>query len=56
MKLLPDRPKLAEDTVHDEGDTGHVADVLQNGQHEEQNQHLGNEAQDRADTGDDAVA
>ena len=47
--------ELAEDTVHDEGDTGHIAHILQNGQQEEQHQHLGNEAQNRADTGNDAV-
>ena len=47
--------ELAEDTVHDEGDTGHIAHILQNGQQEEQDEHLGNEAQDCADTGDDAV-
>ena len=28
---------------------------LQNGEQEEQNEHLGNEAQNRADTGDNAV-
>ena len=42
------------DTVHDEGDTGHIAHILQNGQQEEQHQHLGNEAQNCADTGNDA--
>ena len=48
MKLLPDEAETAEDTVHDEGDTGHIAHILQDGQQEEQNQHLGNEAQHRA--------
>ena len=54
-EALAGQAELTEDTVHDEGDTGHIADILQNGQQEEQDQHLGNEAQDRADTGDDAV-
>ena len=54
-EALTGQAELTEDTVHDEGDTGHIADVLQDGQQEEQDQHLGNEAQDRADTGDDAV-
>ncbi len=52
---LTGQAELAEDTVQDEGDTGHVAAGLQEGQHEEQNQHLGNEAQHGADTGDDTV-
>ena len=54
-EALAGQTEAAEDTVHDEGDTGHVADVLQDGQQEEQNEHLGNEAQNSADTGDDAV-
>ena len=37
--------ELAEDTVHDESNTGHVTNVFQDGKQEEQNQHLGNEAQ-----------
>ena len=54
-EALTGQAELTEDTVHDEGHTGHVADVLQNGQQEEQDEHLGNEAQNRADTGDDTV-
>ena len=54
-EALAGQAEAAEDTVHDEGDTGHVADVLEDGQQEEQNEHLGNEAQNSADTGDDAV-
>ena len=50
-EALAGEAELAEDPVHDEGDTGHVADVLQNGQHQKQHQHLGHEAQHRADTG-----
>ena len=53
-EALAGQTEAAEDTVHDEGDTGHV-DILEDGQQEEQNEHLGNEAQNRADTGDDAV-
>ena len=54
-EALTGQAELTEDTIHDEGDTGHIAHILQNGQQEEQDQHLGNKAQDRADTGDDAV-
>ena len=54
-EALTGQAELTEDTVHNEGDTGHIADVLQDGQQEEQDEHLGNEAQDCADTGDDAV-
>ncbi len=45
----------SEDTVHDERDTRHVAAALKECQEEEQDEHLGNEAQDRADTADDTV-
>ena len=41
--------ELAEDTVQNEGDTRHVAAVLKQRQHEKQHQHLGHEAQHRAD-------
>ena len=54
-EALAGQTELAEDTVHDESNTGHVTNVFQDGKQEEQNQHLGNEAQNRADTGDDAV-
>ena len=54
-KALAGQAETAEDTVHDEGDTGHIAHILQDGQQEEQDQHLGNEAQNCADTGNDAV-
>ena len=54
-EALAGQAELAEDTVHDESNTGHVTNVFQDGKQEEQNQHLGNEAQNRADTGDDAV-
>ncbi|CAN4070982.1 Trypsin-like peptidase domain-containing protein, partial [Dysosmobacter welbionis] len=55
-EALAGEAELPEDPVHDEGDSRHVADVLQNGQHQEQHQHLGHEAQHRADTGQGAVA
>ena len=52
---LTGQAELAENTIQHEGDTGHVAAGLQEGQHQEQHQHLGHEAQHRADTGDDTV-
>ena len=54
-EALAGQAEAAEDTVHDEGDTGHVAHVLQNSQQEEQHQHLGHKAQHRADTGHNTV-
>ena len=54
-KALAGKAELAEDTVHDKGHAGHIAHVLQNGQQEEQHQHLGHKAQHRAHTGHDAV-
>ena len=54
-EALTGQAEAAEDTVHDEGDTGHVTHILQDGQQEEQDQHLGNKAQHRADTGHDTV-
>ena len=52
---LAGQAELAEHAVQHEGDTGHVAAGLQEGQHQEQNQHLGHEAQHRAHTGHDTV-
>ena len=46
---LPKRP------VHDEGHTGHIARILQNGQEEEQRHNGGQKAQHTAHTGADAV-
>ena len=54
-KALAAQAELAEDTVHDERHAGHVAHILQDGQHQEQHQHLGHEAQHRAHAGNDAV-
>ena len=56
MKALAGQAELAEDTVHDERDARHVADVFEDCQHEKQNQHLRHEAEHRADAADDAVA
>ena len=52
---LAGQAELAEDTVEHEGDTGHVAAGLEEGQHQKQDKHLRHEAEHRADTGDDTV-
>ena len=52
---LTGKAELAEDTVEHEGDTGHVAAGLEEGEHQEQDEHLRHEAEHRADTGDDTV-
>ena len=52
---LTGQAELAEDTVEHEGDTGHVAAGLEEGEHQEQHEHLRHEAEHRADTGDDTV-
>ena len=52
---LTGQAELAEDTVEHEGDTGHVAAGLEEGEHQEQDQHLRHEAEHCADTGDDTV-
>ena len=54
-EVLTGQAEAAEDPVHNEGDTGHVAAVLQNGQEEEQQQHLGHEAQHSAHAGDNTI-
>ena len=54
-EALAGQAEAAEDPVHDEGDAGHVAHVLQDSQQEEQHQHLGHEAQHGAHAGHDAV-
>ena len=53
---LTGQAKAAEHAVHDEGDAGHVTAVLQEGKHDEQQEHLRDEAHDGADAGHDAVA
>ena len=53
---LTGQAKAAEHAVHDEGDAGHVAAVLQEGQHDEQQEHLRHKAEDGAQAADDAVA
>ena len=55
-KGLTGQAKAAEHAVHDEGDAGHVAAVLQEGQHDEQQEHLRDEAEDGAQAADDTVA
>ena len=55
-KALARQAELSENTVHNEGDTRHVADVFQNGQEEEQHQHLRYKTQHRADAADDTVS
>ncbi len=52
---LTGQTKLPEDPVQNEGDTGHVAAGLQEGQHQKQHQHLRNKAQHSANAGHDAV-
>ena len=54
-KGLTGQAEFPEDTVENECDTGHVAAGFQNGQQQEQHQHLRHEAQNRADTGHDAI-
>ncbi len=54
-KALAGKAEFAEDTVHDECDASHIANIFQYGQHQEQHQHLGNKAQHGADAADNAV-
>ena len=49
------KAELAEDTVHNKGDTGHIAHVFQNGKHQEQHQHLRHKAQHGGHAAHDAV-
>ena len=54
-KGLTGQAEFPEDTVENECDTSHVTAGFQDGQQQEQHQHLRHEAQNRADTGHDAV-
>ena len=54
-KGLTGQAKAAEHAVHDEGDAGHITAVLQEGQHDEQQEHLRDEAEDGAQAADDTV-
>ena len=54
-KGLTGQAKATEHAVHDEGDAGHVAAVLQEGQHHEQQEHLRHKAEDSAQAADDTV-
>ena len=54
-EALAGQAELTEDTVQDEGDTSHVAAGFQEGQQQEQDQHLRHEAQDCAHASDDTI-
>ena len=54
-EALAREAEAPEDPVHDEGDAGHVADVLQDAQQEHQHQNLGHKAQHCANARHDAV-
>ena len=53
---LTRQAKAAEDAIHDKGDASHIAAVLQEREHHEQQEHLRDEAHDGADAGHDTVA
>ena len=55
-KGLTGQAKAAEHAVHDEGDAGHIAAVLQERQHHKEQEHLRHKAEDGTQTADDAVA
>ena len=55
-KGLTGQAKAAKHAVHDKGDAGHIAAVLQEGQHHKEQEHLWDKAEDGAQAGDDAVA
>ena len=52
---LTGQTELTEDTVQNEGDTGHVAAGFQEGQQQEQHQHLRHKAQHGANAGHDTI-
>ena len=52
---LTGQAEAAEHAVHDEGNAGHVAAVLQEGQHHKEQEHLRNEAEDGTQAADDTV-
>ena len=49
------KAEFAEQAIHDEGDTGHIAAILQQGKQKEQNQHLGHKTKHRAHAADDTI-
>ena len=55
-KGLTGQAKAAEHAVHDEGDAGHIAAVLQEGQHHKEQEHLRHKTEDGAKAADDTVA
>ena len=54
-KGLTRQAEFTEYPVHDKGDPGHIAAGLQEGQEEEQHQHLGHKAQHCAHTGNNTI-
>ena len=52
---LTGKAELAEHTVENERDTGHVAAGFEEREEQEEDEHLRHEAEHRADTGDDTV-
>ena len=54
-KRLARQAKTPEDTIHDKSNTRHIAAVLKQGEHQEQHEHLGDEANHRANAANDAV-
>ena len=52
---LTGQAEAAEHAVHDEGDAGHIATVLQEGQHHKEQEHLRHKAEDGAQAADDTV-
>ena len=54
-KALSGETELAEDPVHNESDAGHITDILNDSQQQEEDQHLRDKAEDRADTGDNTI-
>ena len=52
---LTGETEATEDSIQDEGDTRHVSTALEEGEEEEQDEHLRQEAEHRTDTCDDTV-
>ena len=52
---LTGETEATEDSIQDEGDTRHVSTALEEGEEEEQDEHLWQEAEHRTDTCDDTV-
>ena len=54
-KALTGQAEFTENTVHDKGNTCHITTVLQNGEEEKQDQHLGHKSQDSANAANNTV-